>query len=332
MPHKSPGKSHRKGISLVALFKRFPDDATAEAWFIRKRWPDGIHCPHCGSTNVQTGARHKTMPYRCREKECAKRFSAKTGTVMEGSKLGFQTWMIATYLLSTSLKSVSSMKLHRDLSINQRSAWFLAHRLRVALAEEGGVFDGPVEVDETYFGGKRRNMSNAKRRELMHTGRGPVGKTAVVGAKDRATKRVRAKVVENTDKPTLHGFVAAAVPPISTVYTDEAAAYEGIPNPHETVKHSLSEYVRGDVHTNGIESLWSMMKRAHTGTFHKLSEKHLDRYVQEFAARHNLREQDTIDIMGSMVAGMRGKRLRYRELIADNGLDNGAQKSDFHSK
>ena len=326
MPHRSPGKSDRSGISMVALFRHFPDDATAEAWFIQRRWPKGIACPHCGSLNVQTGARHKTMPYRCREKECAKRFSAKTGTVMEGSKLGFQTWMIATYLLSTSLKSVSSMKLHRDLSINQRSAWFLAHRLRVALSEEGGVFDGPIEVDETYFGARRKNMSNRRRKELRGTGRGTAGKAAVIGAKDRKTRRVAGKVIEHADAKTLQGFVGEHAAPGAKVYTDDATAYQGMTFDHETVKHSLSEYVRGDVHTNGIESLWSMMKRAHTGTFHKISPKHLDRYVQEFAARHNLRDQDTIDIMGSMTAGMRGKRLRYRELIADNGLDNGAQK------
>ena len=148
------------------------------------------------------------MPYRCREKECAKRFSPKTGTVMEGSKLGFQVWMIATFLLSTNLKSVSSMKLHRDLEIAQKSAWFLAHRLRRALDRDGDMFAGPVEVDETYIGGKRKNMSNAKRRELADAGagRGAVGKTAVVGIKDRETKNVRAKVVESTDKPTLQGL------------------------------------------------------------------------------------------------------------------------------
>ena len=165
MAHKAPGKSFREGISLVQIFRMFPDDATAEAWFVARRWPTGVACPHCGSLNVQTGAKHATMPYRCREKQCAKRFSAKTGTVMEGSKLGLQVWMIATYLVSTSLKSVSSMKLHRDLTINQRSAWFLAHRLRVALTQEGGLFAGPVEVDETYMGGKRANMSKSKREE-----------------------------------------------------------------------------------------------------------------------------------------------------------------------
>ena len=325
MAHKAPGKSFREGISLVEVFRMFPDDATAEAWFVARRWPNGICCPHCGSLNVQTGAKHKTMPYRCREKECAKRFSPKTGTVMEGSKLGLQVWMIATYLLSTSLKSVSSMKLHRDLNINQRSAWFLAHRLRVALAQEGGIFAGPVEVDETYMGGRRKNMSNAKRAELADTGRGAVGKTAVVGAKDRATKQVAARVVESTDKPTLQGFVAEHAAPDATVYTDEASAYEGMPFDHETVKHSALEFVRGDVHTNGAESFWSMLKRAHMGTFHKMSPKHLDKYVQEFAARHNLRDEDTIDIMVAVTTGMNGKRLRYRDLIADNGLSSGAR-------
>ena len=324
MAHKAPGKSHRKGISLIEIMRQFPDDVTAKAWFIERRWPNGIACPHCGSVNVQTGAAHKTMPFRCREKECAKRFSAKTGTVMEGSKLGFQVWMVATFLLSTNLKSVSSMKLHRDLNINQRSAWFLAHRLRVALAEKGGVFAGPVEVDETYFGGRRKNMSNAKRKDLAGTGRGAVGKTAVIGAKDRETNQVAAKVIERTDAPTLQGFVRAHAAPGATVYSDDANAYESLPFDHETVMHSLSEYVRGDVHTNGIESLWSMMKRAHKGTFHKLSPKHLDRYVQEFAARHNLRDEDTIDIMAAVASGMGGKRLRYRELIADNGLSSGA--------
>ena len=327
MHKKAPGKSHRKGISLVEIMRRFPDDATAEAYFVEQRWPDGVACPHCGSTNVQSGTKHKTMPYRCREKECAKRFSAKTGTVMEGSKLGFQIWMVATFLLSTNLKSVSSMKLHRDLDITQKSAWFLAHRLRRALDREGGKFSGPVEVDETYFGGKRKNMSNAKRKELAEqgAGRGTVGKVAVVGIKDRETKHVRAKVVENTDKATLQGFVVDHTAPGATVYTDEASAYEGLPFPHEAVKHSVSEFVRGMAHTNGAESFWSMLKRAHMGTFHKMSPKHLDRYVTEFAGRQNVRESDTIDQLGAMVEGMEGKRLTYEELIAPNGLDSGAR-------
>ena len=315
----------RKGISLKQIMRMFHDDETAERWFIEQRWPNGVCCPKCGSLNVQTGAKHPTMPFRCREKECAKLFSTKTGTVMEGSKIGYQDWIIASFLMMTSLKSVSSMKLHRDLGITQKSAWFLAQRLRIALSQDGEPFAGPVEVDETYFGGKRRNMSKTRREKLE--GRGPAGKTAVVGAKDRATKQVAAKVVMSTDKDTLQGFVKDHAAPGATVYTDDATAYESLPFNHATVKHSLCEYVKGDIHTNGIESLWSMLKRAHKGTFHKLSPKHLDRYIQEFAGRHNLREQDTIDQLTAISDGMDGKRLRYRTLIADNGLNSAARSS-----
>ena len=321
---KAPGKAFRKGITLKQIMRMFPDDETAEKWFIEQRWPNGVCCPKCGSLNVQTGAKHPTMPYRCREKGCGKLFSTKIGTVMEGSKIGYQDWIIATFEIMTSLKSVSSMKLHRDLGITQKSAWFLAQRLRSALSQDGNnLFSGPVEVDESYFGGRRRNMSNARRKAI--SGRGAVGKAAVVGAKDRATKKVAARVVNSTDKATLQGFVSQHAAPGATVYSDDASAYEGMPFNHKTVKHSLSEYVKGDVHTNGIESLWSMLKRAHKGTFHKLSPKHLDRYVQEFAGRHNLREKDTIEQMKSVTGGMNDKRLRYRDLIANNGLDSGAR-------
>ena len=273
------------------------------------------------SHRVRSGAKHKTMPFRCRA--CRKRFSVRSGTVMQHSNLGYQVWAMAIYLFMTSLKSVLSMKLHRDLNIAQNSAWHLSHRIRAALFQAGTGFAGPVEVDETYLGGKRKNMPNSVRKEL--TGRGPVGKTAVVGAKDRATNQVAAKAVPATDKQTLQGFVQDHADRQATVYTDEARAYETLPFEHESVKHSVSEYVRGQAHTNGVESFWSMLKRGYCGTFHKLSPKHLDRYVQEFAGRHNLREQDTIDMMGAVVLGMDGKRLKYEDLTRDNGLDSGAR-------
>ncbi len=245
---------------------------------------------------------------------------------MESSKIGYQDWLIAMFIVTTSLKSVSSMKLHRDLGITQKSAWFLAHRLRDALVQGvTAAFSGPVEVDETYMGGKRKNMSNARRKELADTGRGTAGKTAVVGAKDRDTNQVAAQVVNSTDKETLQGFVQDHTAPGATVYSDEAAVYESLTYAHASVKHSRSEYVKGDVHTNGIESLWSMLKRAHKGTFHKLSPKHLDRYVQEFAGRHNMRELDTATQISRLRHGMEKKRLRYPTLIADNGLDSGAR-------
>ena len=312
MTFTGPGKSHRLGLSTKQFFKMFPDDAAAEKWFIRNRWPDGICCPRCGSTNVNTEHKHKTMPFRCRD--CRKPFSTKTGTPMQASNLGYLDWMYAIYLLVTNLKSVSSMKLHRELEITQKSAWHLAHRIRKGWASQSqDQFDGPVEADETYFGGKRRNMPKSKRAKLE--GRGPVGKTAVVGVKDRTTKKVSAKVVTDTTSETLQGFVLDHSRPGAKLYTDDATAYESLPN-HESVKHSLQEYVKGDCHTNGVESFWSMLKRAHRGTFHRLSPKHLHRYLDEFVGRHSMRELGTPKQMGLVVQMMAGKRLRYKDLVA----------------
>lgn len=262
MTQAAPGKHYRKGLTLVQILRMFPDDATAEAWFVKSRWPNGVHCPHCDSDNIQSGASHPTMPFRCRK--CRKRFSVKTGTVMQSSNLGYQVWALAGYLMSTNLKGVSSMKLHRELGISQKAAWFMLHRLRLAFEAETGPFAGPVEVDETYMGGKRRNMSNAKRKELAGTGRGAVGKTAIVGAKDRASNEVRAEVVDFVDGDTLQGFVRGHTQPGATLYTDEAKAYKGMPEfDHEAVNHSVSEYVRDQAHTNGMESFWSLLKRGH---------------------------------------------------------------------
>ena len=213
---------------------------------------------------------------------------------MHASKLPLKTWGLATYLLLTNLKSVSSMRLHRDLGVSQKTAWHLAHRIRKTWEQDHEAFVGTVEVDETYIGGKERNKHESRK---QRKGRGTIGKTAVVGAKNRETGQVIAMRLGGTDRESLHGFVTQHAAPGATVYTDDHAAYRGIPYRHQAVKHSAKEYVHGMAHTNGIESFWAMLKRGYEGTFHHFSDKHLDRYVTEFAGRHNGRPADTIDQM-----------------------------------
>ena len=314
MSKKAPGKHYRKGMTVAAFFEMFPDDTAAEQWFVKQRWPNGVCCVECGSVNVQVAAKRKRASFRCREKGCDKQFCVRTNTCMHGSKLGYRKWLFAVYAAATNLKGVASMKTYRDLGVTQKTAWFINHRIRRAWKRDpdAQLFSGPVEADETYVGGLRRNMPKSARATL--TGRGAVGKVAVVGVRDRATNRVSAQVVQDTEGDTLKGFVMGNVVPGTTIYTDDAKAYTNLPN-HQAVKHSVAEYVRGQVHTNGIESFWATLKRAHKGTFHRLSPKHLHRYVDEFVGRHNARSLDTIDQMAKIAKGMDGKRLRYRDLV-----------------
>ena len=310
MNHTGPGKAFRKGVSLVDLFDMFPDDEAAKDWFTQTRWPNGVACPNCGSTNINDHANHPTMPFHCRD--CRKFFSAKTGTVMHSSKLGYRKWALAIYIVTTDIKGTSSMKLHRAIGVTQKTAWHMAHRIRESYNERQDPFSGPVEVDETYIGGKEHNKHEDKK---QNAGRGPVGKTPVVGMKDRDTGHVSATPVEHTDKPTLQSFVESGIEDGAKVYTDEHSAYQDLPN-HETVKHSVKEYVHGQAHTNGVESFWAMLKRGYVGTYHHMSVDHLHRYVNEFAGRHNDRPSDTRDQMRHIVEGMNGKRLKYDDLIA----------------
>lgn len=312
MPRKAPGKYYRDGISMLELAEMFPTEESAIKWFESILWGKDRPCPHCGSVNTRECKDRKPMPYRC--KDCREHFSVRTGTVLERSHIPMRKWAWGIYLWTTSLKGVSAMKLHRDLKLSYKSAWFMAHRLREVFVDGADEYTGPVEVDETWMGGKRRNMHKAKREQL--TGRGSAGKVAVVGMKDRATNQIDAQVVEDVTGQTLLGFIGERINEETQVYTDTALAYSPLEK-HTTVNHSVGEYVRGQAHTNGIESFWAMLKRAYTGTFHNISFKHLQRYVNEFAGRHNLRCADTRDQMAAIVAAMAGRRLLFRQLTGE---------------
>lgn len=280
MTQKAPGKSEHKGMTLLDMVQIFPDEESSRQWLESTIWPHGPVCPHCASDRSSECKNHRPMPYRC--KDCRKHYSVKVGTVMQGSSISLQKWAMAIYLHQTSLKGVSSMKLHRDIGVTQKTAWFMLQRIRKAFDSNAEPpFSGPTEVDETYVGGREANKHEA---DKLKAGRGGVGKMAVVGAKDRKTNKVRAKVVTSTGKAELQGFIGDTTKPDSTVYTDEGRAYKGMQRNHDKVNHSSGEYVREQVHINGIESFWSMLKRAHKGVYHKFSKKHLDRYVQDFAA------------------------------------------------
>lgn len=285
-----PGRAERKGISLLQLLALFPDEDTATKWFENIRWREGRFCPHCGSVDTRAVPRKRPQPYRC--VDCRGYFSVKTGTVMQSSKLPLRTWAFGIYLMSTSLKGVSSMKLHRDLGITQKTAWMMAHKIRQGwLAHTRGKLSGTVEVDETYVGGLERNKHWDKK---LRVGRGTVGKTAIVGAKSRSSGLVRVSVVRNVNRRTLHGFVNEVTASGSRICTDDHKGYDGLHMHyrHGRVAHSKGQYADGDIHTNGIESFWAPIKRAHKGVYHQMSRKHLHRYATEFAGRHNLRGLD----------------------------------------
>ncbi|MDE2921471.1 MAG: IS1595 family transposase [Acidobacteriota bacterium] len=301
-------------MTLSELFARFPDDEAAERWFEKQRWPDGPSCPDCGHSGYSRATHHRTMPYRCTS--CCSYFSVRKGTVMQSSKLGYRIWAIAIYLVNTSLKGVSSMKLHRDLGITQASAWHLLQRIREGFDIAIGKLEGVVEVDEMFVGGKQKNRHRAQRSK--HSGYDFWGKKPVVGAVQRGG-RVIAMPVDSVDGPTLVAFVEGNVRFGSRVYTDDHGGYEDLMESymHRTVRHSIGQYVRDyGIHTNTIESLWSMFKRAFIGVYHQMSFKHLHRYVTEACWHYNVRDLDTLDQMAETVRGMVGKRLRWAELVA----------------
>ncbi len=307
-----PEQSFREGISLVELFQTFPDDFAAEQWMEHVRWgDDGPICPRCESRDrVKESPNRKPAAYWCGT--CRNRFNIRTGTVLADTKIGYHKWVIAMYLQVSNLKGVSSMKLHRDLNITQKSAWFLSHRLREAMVLLDEPFHGPVEADEPYLGSVEKNKHQDKK---LNAGKGAVGNTVEAGIKDHDTGQVRAEILPDAEADTLQAFVQEHTVAWADRYKDERAAYKGLSN-HEAVSHSTAEYVREQLHIIGKERFCATLRRGYYGMYHHMSKKHLFRCVDKFAGRHIFRNVDTIDQMAFAARQLLGKRLTYRELIA----------------
>ncbi|MCY3970636.1 MAG: IS1595 family transposase [Acidobacteria bacterium] len=312
-------------VTLLELARRFPDEEAAARWFESVFWPDGVKwCPHCGGDDTHA-CKHPTMPYRCRE--CRGYFGLRTGTIMAKSPLPLLKWLYAIYLDVTAPKGISSVQLGKDIGVCQKTAWFMQQRIREGF-ETSAMRDqlrGTVEVDETFVGGKQPTRHRRDRRR--YSAADNWGKTIVVGAIERNGRAVAVPIRSN-DALTLTHFVRLHVRFASRVFTDDHGGYEDLMESyrHRTVKHSRGEYVRPgtDIHTNTIESFWSGFKRAFKGTYHKLSPKHLHRYLNEFTWRHNVRHLGTLDRMKEAAERMVCRRLRYRDLIMPNGLPSGA--------
>jgi len=316
MAHDVPGTPYGKEFSPICSMGIFPDEESASEWFERWIWPEGRHCPRCGCLKTTVASATSCLPYYC--PSCRKQFSVRIGTALERSKVPLRKWAIAIHMEATSQEGVSSMRLHRDLKVTQKTAWFMQQRIREAMTCEGRVLPSdPVEADGTQMGGRERNT--------LRAGRGPVGETSVAGAKDRATNGIRAEVADTEDTETLSGFLERHSKNDARTCTDGICAWVGTDRGHETVNHSVGAYVREQIRTQGWDSFWADMRCAQRGVYQKMSAKHLHRYVRQFASRHDMREADTFDRMAAIVAGMVGRRLMYRDLIADNGLPSGAR-------
>ena len=295
-------------LSLFKFFEKFPNEEAARLYFEGQRWGQTATCGHCGSEEVTECKNHKPMPYRC--KTCRKHFSVRTGTVLAESRLPLQKWLMAMYMMTTARKGISSVQMAKELGVTQKTAWFLAQRIRETWMSNGDEdkLDGTVEVDETYIGGKSKNMHKYQRAQ-----RKQYNKQAVVGIQQRDGE-LRAA---HTDRKAASRMVHDEVEHGATVMTDAASVYKhlGQAFDHHIVNHSAGEYVRGAVHTNSIESFWALLKRGHYGIYHYMSPKHLHRYVTEFAHCHNTRQLTTMEFINTTITKSAGKRLKYAELI-----------------
>jgi transposase-like protein len=321
--------------TLLAATRYFADPDVCVDFVAAMRWPDGVTCPHCAGKRVSyLGSRRI---WKCMAKTCHRQFSVKTFSVFEDSPIPLDKWLIAVWMVVNCKNGISSYEISRDVKVTQKSAWFMLHRIRLALRDGsweklGGTVGGPVEMDETYVGGKVKNMHKSKKPKGTGISGKPVSamaKTIVVGMLER-NGRVRAEVVRERTKEVLHELMERNIQPGSTVVTDEWGGYRGTNLQHEIINHA-EEYVRGQVHTNGIENFWSLLKRGLNGTYISVEPFHLFRYIDEQAYRYNNRATrdnplTDFDRFAGALSQIAGKRLTYAELT---GKETGPSAQPF---
>jgi transposase-like protein len=289
-----------------------PDNCLS--YLVARRWPNGVTCPTCGSDRV--GFLSTQRRWQCSGRHPKRQFSAKVGTIFEDSPLGLEKWMPVVWLIINARNGISSWELHRAMGVTQKTAWFMLHRVRLAMQDEltGGMLGGEVEVDETYIGGKARNMHKDRKLRVQKEGRNTGGKSIVMGMLERG-KTVRATVVPDRTKATMQPIVGANVEPGSTVYSDEHGHQWRMEEYEHAMVNHMEAYVDGNVHTNGMENFWSLLKRTIGGTYVSVEPFHLFRYVDEQAFRYNNRNpMDDAERFSYVIRKIVGKRLTYAEL------------------
>lgn len=304
-------KEIRDFDSLFELIEYFESEQKCVEYLALLRWNGNTVCPYCNNDNCYS-LKGKTKRYKC--SKCRKQFSVRVGTIFHDSKISLRKWFIAIYLITSHKKGISSHQLAKDIKVTQKTAWFILHRVRKAFQPESVKFSNKVEVDETYIGGKEKNKHESKKTKGTQ-GRSVKTKTPVVGILERDGK-VYAIPVKDTKAGNLLPIMREKVEAGSTIYTDEYRAYVSLRKEynHQIVKHSASEYVRGDIHTNSIESFWALLKRGIIGIYHHVSDKHLDKYVNEFTFRFNNRELSEGSRFDVLLANSAG-RLDYNTLV-----------------
>jgi len=306
-------------MTLQQAIQYFSDPDNCVKYMVEQRWPDGVVvCPTCGRRDVSWLATQRK--WQCKSRHAKRQFSAKVGTIFEDSPLGLDKWILATWMITNCKNGVSSYEIARNIGVTQKSAWFMLHRIRLAMKDESparsmGQAGKPVEVDETFIGGKAKNKHLSARKQ-------DEPKMVVMGMLDRSSREVRAKVIPNAKRETLQAEILKNIVKVGTVYTDGHVGYDQLNQLryiHETVNH-VNEYVRGNVHTQGIENFWSCLKRTLTGTYVAVEPFHLDSYVDEQVFRFNNRKgKNDEQRFKKVLSQVAGKRLTYAELAGKVG-------------